>query len=216
MTRTRYFRLKADYIAQKVSHILYLIYSYKTHRALSLLLHFVYSHWLTAGIKQCGKGVMVYRPATLRGAQYISIGDMTSIGAHGVITAWDRYDTQTFTPAVSIGAGCDLGEYIHITSIDRVSIGNGVLMGRWVTITDNSHGDMGSAVADICPAARPLASKGPVVIEDHVWVGDKATILGGVTIGRGAVVAANAVVTRDVPAGSVVGGNPARVIKMMI
>ena len=63
------------------------------------------------------------------------------------------------------------------------------------------------------PLERPITSKGPVVIGNNVWIGDKATILPGVTIGDGAVIAANAVVTKDVPAYSVVGGNPARVIK---
>jgi len=52
----------------------------------------------------------------------------------------------------------------------------------------------------------------PVVVEDHVWIGSRATILPGVTIGRGAVVAAGAVVARDVPPYCVAGGVPARVI----
>lgn len=58
-----------------------------------------------------------------------------------------------------------------------------------------------------------LFSKGDVTIGDNVWIGDKATVLPGVTIGDGAVIAANTVVTHDVPAYSVVGGNPARIIK---
>ena len=61
---------------------------------------------------------------------------------------------------------------------------------------------------------RPTTSKGRVVIGNNVWIGDKATILPGVTIGDGAIIAANAVVTKDVPQYSVVGGNPAKVIKI--
>lgn len=56
-------------------------------------------------------------------------------------------------------------------------------------------------------------TKGPVVIGDDVWIGFRAIILSGVTIGRGAVVAAGSVVTKDVPAYTIVGGNPARVIR---
>ncbi len=57
------------------------------------------------------------------------------------------------------------------------------------------------------------ANKAPISIGNNVWIGMRAIILKGVTIGDGAVVAAGAVVTRDVPAGSVVAGNPARVVK---
>lgn len=56
-------------------------------------------------------------------------------------------------------------------------------------------------------------SKGPIIIDDDVWIGYKATILSGVHIGQGAVIAAGAVVTKDVPAYSIVGGVPAKVIK---
>lgn len=58
-----------------------------------------------------------------------------------------------------------------------------------------------------------MVSKGGVHIGKNVWIGDKATILPGVSIGEGTVVAANAVVTKDVPPFCVVGGNPARVIR---
>jgi acetyltransferase-like isoleucine patch superfamily enzyme len=57
------------------------------------------------------------------------------------------------------------------------------------------------------------ASKGPVIIGNDVWVGAGAIILSGVSIGDGAIVAAGAVVTKDVPAYSIVGGNPARLIR---
>ena len=56
-------------------------------------------------------------------------------------------------------------------------------------------------------------TNGPITVEDDVWIGTGATIMSGVTIGQGAVIAACSVVTKDVPAYSVVGGNPAKVIK---
>ena len=56
-------------------------------------------------------------------------------------------------------------------------------------------------------------AKGPVRVHKEAWIGTGAIILSGVTIGEGAVVAAGSVVTRDVPAGAIVAGNPARVIK---
>jgi len=56
-------------------------------------------------------------------------------------------------------------------------------------------------------------SKGPIIVEDDVWIGTRAMILSGVRIGQGAIIAAGAVVTKDVPPYSIVGGNPAKIIK---
>jgi acetyltransferase-like isoleucine patch superfamily enzyme len=66
------------------------------------------------------------------------------------------------------------------------------------------------------PIKRPIISKGPVIIGNNVWIGDKATILSDVKIGDGAIIAANAVVTKDVPAYSMAAGIPAQVIKTNI
>ena len=66
---------------------------------------------------------------------------------------------------------------------------------------------------DTRPLEREVYSKGPVIIEKNVWIGDKVTILPGVTVGQGAVIAANSVVSKDVPAFSVVGGIPAKLLK---
>lgn len=151
---------------------------------------------------------------TLRCEDCIMIGNRTRIDNGSVITAWKRTpDGTTHNPIISIGKECSIGEYNHITSTNKIIIGDHLLTGRWVTITDNSHGDTDYASLLTNPIMRIVKSKGPVIIGNNVWIGDKATILPGVTIGDGAVIAANAVVTKDVPAYSVVGGNPARIIK---
>ena len=151
----------------------------------------------------------------------ISIGENCRFGDWIFLTAWDTYHCiidgqdkiQKLNPVLSIGELCNLGAFNHITCTNKVTIGDGVLTGKWVTITDNSHGDTNFETLKIRPEKRRIVSKGPVVIGDYVWIGDKATILPNVTIGKGAVVAANAVVTKDVPAYSVVAGNPAKIIK---
>lgn len=151
----------------------------------------------------------------------ISIGENCRFGDWIFLTAWDTYHCiidgqdkiQKLNPVLSIGELCNFGAFNHITCTNKVTIGDGVLTGKWVTITDNSHGDTNIETLKIRPEKRRIVSKGPVVIGNNVWIGDKATILPGVTIGDGAVVAANAVVTKDVPAYSVVAGNPARIIK---
>lgn len=152
-----------------------------------------------------------------KGEENITIGSGTHIGDHCVITAWRKTCSgETFHPEIIIGNDCNFGEYNHITSTNKIQIGNNLLTGRWVTITDNSHGDTSYDTLQVPPLLRNVKSKGPVILGDNVWIGDKATVLPGVTIGDGAIIAANAVVTRDVPAYSVVGGNPAKVIKMVV
>ena len=101
----------------------------------------------------------------------------------------------------------------YITAINNITIGNNILTGKWVTITDNSHGEVTLEQMHQDPLKRPVVSKGPVHIGDNVWIGDKATILPHVSIGDGAIIAANAVVTKDVPPYSVAAGNPAKIIK---
>ena len=85
---------------------------------------------------------------------------------------------------------------------------NAVLGGR-ATTGKNVHVGAGAVLAGVIEP--PSAS--PVVIEDDVLIGANAVILEGVTVGQGAIVAAGAIVTEDVPAGAVVAGTPARVIK---
>lgn len=59
-------------------------------------------------------------------------------------------------------------------------------------------------------------SNGPIIIEDEVWIGTEVIILSGITVGKGAIIASGSVVTKDVPPYSVVGGNPARIIKLRL
>ncbi len=131
------------------------------------------------------------------------------------MTAWDKYENQCFTPDVKIGKNCNFGDYLHLTCINKINIGDDLLTGRWVTISDNGHGNSNYQTLQISPVKRNLVSKGPVEIGNNVWIGDKATILSGVKIGECSIIAANAVVTKDVPSYSVVAGNPAKIIKLL-
>ena len=68
---------------------------------------------------------------------------------------------------------------------------------------------------DIAPNYRPLYSKGPVIIEDNVWIGEGAMIMPNIHIGKGSIIAANSVVTSNIPAYSIAAGVPAKVIKSL-
>lgn len=128
---------------------------------------------------------------------------------------------------IIIGADCTLCRGLEIIAKGKVEIGDGTFIGAWgmiaassassitigrdcliaerVTIRDQDHE---TGRRDV-PMRRAGFRSAPILIGDDVWVGAGAVILKGVTVGRGAVVAANAVVVRDVPPYQVVGGVPA-------
>lgn len=173
------------------------------------------SIWYRYQIPRCALTVRFERLALLKGTEYLTIGDGSHIQKNVYLTAWDSYKNQKFTPSIIIGKFCSIGAYNHITCINRIEIGDGLLTGKWVTITDNSHGNSDYGDLNLHPADRYLYSKGPVIIGNNVWIGDKATILPNVKIGDGVIIAANSVVTKDVPAYTVVAGNPAIIIKKL-
>lgn len=105
----------------------------------------------------------------------------------------------TVEKEVFINSGC------HFQDQGGISIGEGSLIGHNVVLATLNH--------EMDPRHRKDLHPAPIVIGKHVWIGANATVMPGITIGDGAVVAAGAVVTRDVPACTVVGGVPARVIK---
>lgn len=169
--------------------------------------------WVRTRFKSCPLSVHFRTIGMLNGMECITIGENSTFGKDVFLTAWPKLHELVFTPELIIGSNCNFGAYNHITCTNKLVIGDDCLTGKWVTITDNSHGNTDIETLHQHPLYRSIVSKGPVIIGNNVWIGDKATILPGVTIGDGAVIAANTVVTRDVPAYSVCVGNPGRVIK---
>lgn len=174
-----------------------------------------YTGYKGVGFKVFGKGskVLPYTQKTI-GLEYVSVGRNVILGRNLQLTAWDVGDKNN-NPEIVVGDGVHIGDDSHITAIHSVIIGKNVLTGKRILITDNSHGDASGDMLDTPPNERAAVSKGPVIIGDNVWIGEKATILPGVTIGEGAIVGANAVVTKDVPPYTLVAGNPAKIIKIM-
>lgn len=176
----------------------------------------LHTFWIASELKSLGENSSIGYPIVLKGGKYISIGKQSDLGKRGILTAWDNYMGDIFIPEISIGNNTSIGEDYHITAINKIQIGSNVLMGKKITITDNAHGKTDIESISKPPVRRALYSKGPVIIEDGVWIGEKVTILPGVIIGCNSIVGANSLVTKDIPANCVVGGIPAILIKNII
>lgn len=176
---------------------------------LTLLVRKLRAKYVQCFLANKGNIKLVGKIGFLHGLEYIFVGEGTKFGDFIYLTAWNNISK----PVLHIGKNCEFGSFNHITCANKVFIGNNCLTGKWVTISDNSHGSITFEDLNKSPMNRPVVSKGPVYIGNNVWIGDKATILPNVKIGNGVVVAANAVVTHDVPDFCVVAGNPAKIIK---
>lgn len=178
---------------------------------------YIFNGYMYKRFKYITPSTLLSRHTIYRGEQYISIGRNTVIGDYSRLTAWDSYPQtqQDFKPNITIGYNCNIGASSHITAIHNILIGNNVLTGPRVLITDNAHGEYNKDMLDKAPISRPLYSKGEVIIEDNVWIGEGAMIMPNVHIGKGSIIAANSVVTKDVPPYSIVAGIPAKVIKQI-
>jgi acetyltransferase-like isoleucine patch superfamily enzyme len=145
--------------------------------------------------------------------KYISIGNNFKAMYNLRIEAWDEYKGEAFNPEIKIGENVIFNSDVHIGAIKNVTIGDNVLIASRVFISDHFHGDSSIEMMRIPPMNRPLFSKGPILIEKNVWIGEGVSILSGVTIGEGSIVGANSVVTKSFPPYSIIGGVPARLIK---
>ncbi|RIK51554.1 acyltransferase [Candidatus Microgenomates bacterium] len=143
--------------------------------------------------------VTTYIPShTLRNAVWRSVG--VKLGSRSTLHTGVRvYDPRN----IRVGEGTIIGYRTFIDGRDKVIIGNHTDIASEVMIYSSEH-DISSSDFH--------ATLAPVKIGDYVFIGPRAIILAGVTIGTGAVVAAGAVVTKDVPAGTIVGGVPAKPI----
>lgn len=140
-------------------------------------------------MKNCGRGVYL-RPLSsdIKGLKNLSIGDGTSIPK---------------------------GSTLYCTEAP-LTIGKKVIFGPRPTIITGDHriDIIGKHIIDVTVHEKLPENDLPIVIEDGVWIGANVTILKGVTIGRGSVVAAGAVVTKSCAPYSIIGGVPAKLIKM--
>ena len=150
------------------------------------------------GMLFLGRGVTleIGRSAEMRFGRWTWIGDGTKIRCH--------------EGAVRIGAKTVLGQECTISAYHHVSIGDQCIVADRVMLIDFDH--------NVAEVERPIRVQGiykrDVDVGSNVWIGYGACILRGVKVGDNSVIGTNSVVTSDVPANSVVGGIPARIIRM--
>jgi acetyltransferase-like isoleucine patch superfamily enzyme len=163
------------------------------------------------GVARAGARVRMAHPRRLRGRAFVHIGRCSRIGAHAWVEAVTAYEGQTYTPRIDIGAEVAIGRHVTITATQGVYIGDGCLFSEGVYISDTAHEAGGASTLPVWQ--RPLVFGGEVHIGPRCFLGFRACVLPGVTLGEGCVVGAHAVVTRSFAAGSVVAGVPARLIR---
>lgn len=115
-----------------------------------------------------------------------------------------------------IGENFIMGDQCQIEAMKEVVIGDNVLLASRVYIGDGSHGNYNgnNQSSPYQPPYKREVTTKPIHIGDNVWIGNAATILGGVSIGLGCVIGANAVITSSIPENSIAVGCPAKVIKV--
>jgi acetyltransferase-like isoleucine patch superfamily enzyme len=171
-----------------------LLWRYLWRRALTSAGH----RWSTDGPVFFGKRLelQIARRGEVRFGRFVWIGDGTKIRCH--------------EGAVEIGAKTVLGQECTISAYQRVRVGEQCVIADRAMFIDFDHG--------VVEVERPIRLQGiykrDVEVGSNVWIGYGACILRGVRIGDNSVIGTNSVVTKDVPANAVVGGVPARVLRM--
>ena len=180
-----------------------------------IILRHLYTKRVSAQISSVGKN-LCFIPSlyTFLGGEYMELGDDVTIGKDVQLTCWNV--SKNTPPHLRIGNNCNIRAWSHISCVKSICIGDNLLTGTNVLISDNSHGEITIENMQIPPKKREIYSKGGITIGNNVWLGNNVCVLGGVSIGDGVVVAANSVVTHDIPPYCVAAGAPAKVIKNLI
>jgi acetyltransferase-like isoleucine patch superfamily enzyme len=179
-------------------------------RAVNLVTALSHYAWRRPRFYQFGWRSRLGRCDMLTNPRAISIGTKVLIRKGARLEAVGDWDGKK--PRIVIGDGTAAQFYFHCGAAESITIGEKVLIAGNVYITDHDHKFDDPHRAPI--ECSELVSE-PVVIEDGAWLGEGCRILKGVTVGKRAVVGANAVVTKDVPPYTIVGGVPARPIGMV-
>ena len=201
-------------ILRSITYVFYILYSPKLLNWLNMRFNQLYSLYKSNEFRKTGNCYFQY-PMYLQGGKFISIGDNFNSSLRFRLEAFDEHLGYAFTPKIIIGNDVSINSDCHIGAVNEIEIGDGVLIASKVFITDHYHGEITAEAIKFSPSERKLYSKGSVKIEKNVWIGEGVAILPNVTIGENSIIGANSVVTKNIPKNSVVGGNPARIIRTL-
>lgn len=206
---------KIKFFLKKGMFVFHYFFSASFFNLLNFRFTQLHSVWYSFELKEVGENFRILYPLYLHGGKYIKIGKNFDSSLRLRLEAFDEHLGHKFTPKITIGDNVSINSDCHIGAINEIIIEDGVLIASKVFITDHYHGEISNEAINISPSERKLYSKGAVKIEKNVWIGEGVVILPNVTIGENCIIGANSVVTRDIPKNSVVGGNPARVIRTL-
>lgn len=173
---------------------------------LSSLLSVFYTLIIKHKFANFGKSKLYINTLISNPAQ-ISIKDNTVIRKGSWLLAIKSENSDSIK--IDIGSNVYFGHNLHLTAINKVIIEDDVLIADKVFISDNNHDYIN---IDLPIKHQQIILKGKVKISSGAWLGENVCVI-GCNIGKNAIVAANSVVLKDVPDYSIVGGNPARMIK---
>lgn len=154
-----------------------------------------------------GRHSNILSPVAIEGAENIEIGDHVYVAANTCLAAKSLPGSNNCT--LRIGAGTKIGRFNHIYCTESIDIGEHVLTANNVYISDNNHG-----YVDITKPImlQPITQCASVTIGSGSWLGHNVVVVGA-NVGKNCVIAANSVVTRDIPDYCVAAGAPAVIIK---
>lgn len=155
---------------------------------------------------------LIRLPFDIRNRHSIFIGDRFTSGFWCRIEA---YPKTRDAKSLIIGRDVEINDFVHISAGEKVSIGDNVLIASKVFISDINHGRYNGFNQDspnLPPNDRELSTN-PVFIYDNVWIGEGVCVMPGVTIGKGCIIGALSVVTKDIPDYTIAVGTPAIPIK---
>lgn len=171
-----------------------------------------------------GKRVKIWNAARIRFGWFLKVGDgveLSALGREGItlgnnvgIGAYSRVVvSMSFDMPgeyIRIGNNVGIGEFAYLGGAGGLEIGDDCIVGQYLSCHPENHITHDLSI----PIRHQGVTRKGIVVGSNCWIGSKVTILDGVTVGEGSIIAAGAVVTKSFPANSVIGGVPAKLLKV--